>query len=186
MLTDRWPDPLDGPAAVVVWLARYVVADVALETLATRPPTHRDSARAVAEGRWGGRSGVALTRQADRGNVVTRHMPPRPRAPRLGEFELLVLLAALGLRDDAYPFAIARDIETRTGREVSRAAVLITLERLEEKDLVKSRYGGATSERGGRPKRIFQVKPRGIQAVRESLDQISTMAAGLEPVLRRR
>jgi PadR family transcriptional regulator, regulatory protein PadR len=113
-------------------------------------------------------------------------MSRRESAPRLGEFELLVLLAALGLRDDAYPFAIARDIEARTGRAVSRAAVLITLERLEEKDLVKSRYGGATPERGGRPKRIFQVKARGVQAVRESLDQISTMAAGLEPVLRRR
>jgi DNA-binding PadR family transcriptional regulator len=108
---------------------------------------------------------------------------PRPSAPRLGEFELLVLLAALGLHGDAYPLAIARDIETRTGRAVSRAAVLITLDRLEDKELVASRYGDPTVQRGGRPKRLFTVKHRGLQAVRESLDQIGAMTEGLERVL---
>jgi DNA-binding PadR family transcriptional regulator len=110
-------------------------------------------------------------------------MPPARKAP-LGEFELLVLLATLGLRDAAYPFAIARDIETRTGRKASRASVLITLERLEDKDLVRSRYGDPTPERGGRPKRFFHVKPRGLRAVRDSLGRIETLTSGLGALLK--
>jgi PadR family transcriptional regulator PadR len=110
----------------------------------------------------------------------------RPRPVSLGEFELLVLLSTLSLGDEAYPVSVARDIEARTGRKASRAAVLITLERLEDKELVSSRYGDPTPERGGRPKRFFKAKPRGIQAVRESLDRIKEMTTGLEAVLKRR
>ena len=113
-------------------------------------------------------------------------MAPRSTPAPLGEFELLVLLATLGLGDSAYPFAVTRAIEERTGRQVSRAAVLITLGRLEEKELVGSRYGEPTAERGGRAKRFFQVKPRGLKAVRDSLESIDTMTAGLEQVLKRR
>jgi DNA-binding PadR family transcriptional regulator len=113
-------------------------------------------------------------------------MRPRHRPAPLGEFELLVLLAVLSLGDVAYPLAVARDIETRTGRKVSRAAVLITLERLEDKELVSSRYGDPTPERGGRPKRFFTVRVRGLQAVREALARIKTMAAGLEDLLKAR
>lgn len=104
----------------------------------------------------------------------------------LGEFELLVLLATLSLGEQAYPVSVARDIEARTGRKASRASVLITLERLEDKELVTSRYGDPTPERGGRPKRFFSVAPRGVQAVRAALDQIQEMTTGLEAVLRRR
>jgi DNA-binding PadR family transcriptional regulator len=102
----------------------------------------------------------------------------------LGEFELLVLLATLSLGEDAYPVSIAADIETRTGRRASRTSVLITLERLEEKELVSSTYGDPTPQRGGRAKRYFRAKPRGIQAVREALARIETMTAGLGVVLR--
>ena len=113
-------------------------------------------------------------------------MSPRTIATPLGEFELLVMLAALTLGPDAYPVSIARDIETRTGRKASRMTVLITLQRLEDKDLVTSWYGDATPERGGRPKRFFKPNARGVQAVRQSLERITTMTAGLESVLRGR
>lgn len=113
-------------------------------------------------------------------------MPATHRPSPLGEFELLVLLSALNLGKAAYPFAIARDIQARTGRKASRGSVLITLERLEDKDLVRSWYGDATPDRGGRPKRFFQVKPRGLQAIRDSLHRIETMTAGLERVLKAR
>jgi PadR family transcriptional regulator, regulatory protein PadR len=108
------------------------------------------------------------------------------RLAPLGEFELLVLLSTLSLGDNAYPVSVARDIEMRTGRKTSRAAVLITLERLEDKELVRSRYGGPTPERGGRPKRFFIVKEGGVQAVREALDRIASLTAGLEAVLKSR
>ena len=111
-------------------------------------------------------------------------MAPHHRPAALGEFELLVLLSTLTLEDNAYPVSVARDIETRTGRKASRAAVLITLERLEDKELVTSRYGDPTPERGGRPKRFFHVKVRGVQAVRDALGRIATLASGLEAVLK--
>lgn len=113
-------------------------------------------------------------------------MPPRQPASPVGEFELLVLLATLSLGEAAYPFSIARDLEKRTGRPTSRAAVLITLERLEDKDLVSSRYGDPTPERGGRAKRFFRVKARGVRAVQMSLDRIETMKAGLGSLLKSR
>lgn len=113
-------------------------------------------------------------------------MPAAHKPPALGEFELLVLLSTMGLKDEAYPFVITRELEGRTGRAVSRAAVLITLERLEDKELVSSKYGGATPERGGRQKRYFEVKPRGLKAVQEALERIEAMTAGLEGVLKRR
>jgi DNA-binding PadR family transcriptional regulator len=104
-------------------------------------------------------------------------------AAPLGEFELLVLLSTLSLGETAYPVSIAADIESRTGRKASRTAVLITLERLEDKGLLTSRYGDPTPVRGGRPKRYFRAKPQALRAVRESLDRIRTMTAGLESVL---
>lgn len=113
-------------------------------------------------------------------------MVPRPQPPPLGEFELLVLLATLSLGDEAYPVSIAADIETRTNRRASRTTVLITLERLEDKELVTSRYGDPTPQRGGRAKRYFRATPRGVQAVREALERIATMTHGLSAVLKAR
>lgn len=113
-------------------------------------------------------------------------MAAHDRPGPLGEFELLVLLATLSLGDGAYPVSIARDIEARTGRKASRTTVLITLERLEDKGLVSSRYGDPTPQRGGRPKRFFTAKPRGIHAVRDAVDCVRTMTAGLETLLNRR
>jgi PadR family transcriptional regulator, regulatory protein PadR len=104
-------------------------------------------------------------------------------SPVLTEFELLVLLAVLGLQDAAYPLAIGDAIETKTKRKASRGAVLITLERLEDKGLVTSWYGDPTPVRGGRAKRFFRPKPGAIQAVRASLGRIETMTEGLEALL---
>ena len=54
----------------------------------------------------------------------------------LGEFEQLVLLAIVHLRGEAYGIPIVEEIERRTGRSVARAAVYVTLRRLEEKGFV--------------------------------------------------
>jgi PadR family transcriptional regulator PadR len=113
-------------------------------------------------------------------------MPPRHAAPPLGEFELLVLLATLSLGETAYPVSIARAIEARAGRKASRTSVLITLERLEDKGLLTSRYGDPTPVRGGRAKRYFRPKPSALVAVRQSIGRIQTMANGLESVLKLR
>ena len=113
-------------------------------------------------------------------------MLTRTPPPLLGEFELLVLLATIGLGDAAYPVSIATDIESRTGRKASRSAVLVTLERLEDKGLLTSRYGDPTPVRGGRAKRYFRPKPLALHSVRQSLSRITTMTSGLASVLKER
>jgi PadR family transcriptional regulator, regulatory protein PadR len=112
-------------------------------------------------------------------------MATQPSAP-LGEFELVVLLAVARLGTGAYPLSIRDEIEARTGRAVSRPAVFITLERLEEKGLLSSRYGEPTPVRGGRAKRFFAPTPPGLSAVRHSLDTVAALTKGLEPLLRKR
>ena len=107
-------------------------------------------------------------------------MPAASKPPVLREFELLVLMAVLGLGDDAYPLAIGDAIEKRSGRKASRQAVLITLERLKDKGLLTSYYGKPTAARGGRPKHIFVPRSIARQAVEASLERIGAMAEGLD------
>ena len=99
------------------------------------------------------------------------------------DFELVVLLAVLHLRDQAYPVSIRDAIEERTRRKVARAAVFITLERLERKGFVSSRYGDPTPVRGGRAKRFFRATRGGIAAAKDSLHSMQSMTAGLDEVL---
>jgi PadR family transcriptional regulator PadR len=101
----------------------------------------------------------------------------------LGEFELLVLLAAIRLgEEDAYAVSIMDDIERRTGRSVQRASVYVTLQRLEQKGLVASRLSDPLPERGGRPRRLVKVEPEGLAAVREARASFSNMWRGLDLV----
>ena len=104
--------------------------------------------------------------------------------PVLREFELLALLAVLQLGGDAYPLAVAERIEQRTGRKASRPAVLITLERLEDKGLLTSRFADPTPVRGGRSKRVFSPRPMAVKALRDSLGRIEAMTTGLESLLK--
>lgn len=98
----------------------------------------------------------------------------------LGEFEQLVLLAALQLGDEAYAVPICAEIRRRTGREPTHATVYVALRRLEGKGLVSSRMGGATPERGGRARRYFAVEEGAHEMLRESRDALLAMWSGLE------
>jgi DNA-binding PadR family transcriptional regulator len=84
----------------------------------------------------------------------------------LGEFEELVLTLVGALQDDAYGAAIAEEIEARMKRDVNLSAVHVTLYRLEDKGLIKSKLGGATNERGGRRKRIYTITSAGLAMLR--------------------
>ena len=101
----------------------------------------------------------------------------------LREFEIVVLLAILQAGEAAYGVTIKKQIEARTRRELSRGSIYITLERLERKGYVRSWMGEPTAVRGGRAKRFFRVSPIGVQALRQSLDDLSQMREGLEPLL---
>jgi PadR family transcriptional regulator, regulatory protein PadR len=98
------------------------------------------------------------------GNQVMKE----PKINFLGQFEELVLIATLGLRDDAYGVKIRQRVESATGKSVSVGALYTTLDRLERKGYVKSWLADPTAERGGRAKRYFQVQATGRKALSDT------------------
>ncbi len=86
----------------------------------------------------------------------------------LGEFQEIVLLTILVLDENAYGVSIQDEISQRTGREISRGALHTALTRLDQKGFITSFYGGATTERGGRRKRYYQVTNLGRNALEEA------------------
>ena len=99
----------------------------------------------------------------------------------LGEFEQLVLLAIVHVQGEAYGIPIVEEIERRTGRSVARAAVYITLRRLEEKGFVSSWMSDPTPERGGKARRYVKLEPEGARALREARHAAERMWHGLNP-----
>lgn len=102
----------------------------------------------------------------------------------LGEFEQMVLLAIMHLTGDVYGVPIVDEIERRTGRTVARAAIYVTLRRLEQKGLLSSWMSKPTQERGGKARRCVKLTPAGTRALRESRHAIDQMWSGLDPRLR--
>jgi len=88
----------------------------------------------------------------------------------LGEFEELVLTLVGVLNDQAYGNAIVKEIDEQIGRQVNLGGVHVTLYRLEDKGYIKSRVGGATSERGGRRKRFFTITASGLAILKSMKD----------------
>jgi PadR family transcriptional regulator PadR len=105
----------------------------------------------------------------------------------LGEFEQFVLLAILRLTvagmDEIYGVPIVEEIEQRTGRKVTRAAVYIALRRLEHKGFVATWMGAPIQERGGKSRRCVRVTRTGLQSLRESRQAAEQMWQGLDPRL---
>jgi PadR family transcriptional regulator, regulatory protein PadR len=104
--------------------------------------------------------------------------------PRLGDFEYLVLLALLRIGADAYGAVVRREIERHAGRQLGISAVYTTLERLEQKRLVRSRVGEPTAVRGGRRRKYFELQPLGARALKEAHRTYAGMTAGLEQRLK--
>jgi PadR family transcriptional regulator PadR len=97
----------------------------------------------------------------------------------LGHFELLVLLALMRAGEEAYGVPIARAIEESTGKPVILASVYNTLERLEQKGLVRSIVGEPTPERGGRAKRYFSITTAGLREVRAAKKALTILWRGI-------
>ena len=100
---------------------------------------------------------------------------------KLGEFEQMVLLAILQLGEDVYGVPIVEEIERRTDRSVARAAVYVTLRRLEKKGLVESWMGEPMEERGGKARRLVRVRPEGQRLLLGSRRAMDAMWRGLDP-----
>lgn len=100
-----------------------------------------------------------------------------------GEFELLVLLAILRLREEAYGVTIRAEVERETSRALSLGSVYKTLSRLEGKGYLESRVAPPTRERGGRRKKLYRITARGLGATRRTLADLRRITAGLGPEL---
>jgi PadR family transcriptional regulator PadR len=97
----------------------------------------------------------------------------------LGHLEFLILVAILRLGDDAYGVPIARELDRAGGRLLSRAAIHVTLQRLEERGLVRSELSPPRDDRGGRPRRYYRVLPDGIALARRSKDMFTRLWKGV-------
>jgi PadR family transcriptional regulator len=98
---------------------------------------------------------------------------------QLGEFEYLMLTAAARLGDEAYGAAIRQEIEDATGTPCSIGALYTTLDRLEHKGLIKTWMGDPTPERGGRPKRMVRITPKGIEAATSFYSAVRRVSRGV-------
>jgi len=91
----------------------------------------------------------------------------------LGEFEHIVLLTIMRLKDDAYGVTVRQKVKQLIDRDVSIGALYATVDRLEKKQLITTRSSQPTPERGGRAKRYLTITLQGLdtlQATKKSLD----------------
>src|SRR5438067_12351427 len=90
-------------------------------------------------------------------------------ATSLGAFEQVLLTATLSLEASAYGVTIhARAQELSGPRRVVLGAVYATLDRLEEKGLIRSSMSEPRPERGGRSRRYYRLTAAGEAALKEA------------------
>ena len=94
----------------------------------------------------------------------------------IGSLELAALLAVARLGDDAYGLAVRSDL----------GAVYTTLQRLEDKGLLKSRSSDPLPIRGGRSRRHFTLTGAGARALREAERNAAALWAGVGTIVRPR
>lgn len=99
--------------------------------------------------------------------------------PSLGALELAALLTVTRLGNDAYGLAVRRDLADRTGRDYSVGAIYTTLQRLEDKGLLRSRASDPLPVRGGRSRRHFALTGAGARALREAERRAASLWAGI-------
>jgi len=99
----------------------------------------------------------------------------------LGAFEELVLLALVHLDRESYGMALRREIERRSGRDVSIGAVYATLNRLEGKGYLESRLEDGGDERGGQPRRNYQLLAAGADVLARTGEVRGRMWEGVDP-----
>ena|SRR2546425_1202827 len=88
---------------------------------------------------------------------------------KLGNFEQRVLAAVAALGEDAYGLAIYNKL-CELEDDPNHGSMYVTLDRLERKGYLVSRYTLPLAERGGQPKKYYRVKPEGAIALEESFE----------------
>ena len=100
----------------------------------------------------------------------------------LGYLEETILLLVMSMDEEVYGFSVSEAYKKHMEKTISISAVHSVLSRLEKKGLIKSYMGGATAERGGRRKRIFQATDQGravIVEIKASRQKLWNLIPGL-------
>jgi len=90
-----------------------------------------------------------------------------PTRNTLSDLEEIALLVVIALGDAAYGVAVQQRIEADAGRRIALGSVYAALDRLERRGYLRSAFGEATAQRGGRRKRIFAATPAGVRVLRD-------------------
>ncbi len=83
----------------------------------------------------------------------------------LGNLEEMVLLVVASIETSAYGVTVTDEYNRISQKNISLSAVHTVLRRLEKKGFIKSVMGGASSERGGRRKRLYQISKTGYEII---------------------
>ena len=89
---------------------------------------------------------------------------------RLADFEESILSAIAALGDDAYGLDIYNKL-CEIEKKPNQGSMYVTLDRLERKGYVVSRYTLPLPERGGQPKKLYRMKPEGAAALQEAFEK---------------
>lgn len=92
------------------------------------------------------------------------------KGTNIGEFEELVLLSVVILQKVAYILKIQEELKEQARRKVAMGALHATLTRLEKKGFLNSELTGATRERGGRRKRVYEITASGKRVLAEAYE----------------
>jgi len=98
----------------------------------------------------------------------------------LSEVEQLVLLAVLRIGDGAYAVSIREELAERAGVELTRGSIYVTLERLERKGYLRSRFSDPTPERGGKARRCFAVEAAALPRLRRAQRSLQRLWEGVD------
>ncbi len=101
----------------------------------------------------------------------------------VGEFEQLVMLVVVRLGSEAVAPEIARVLEETARRGVSRGALYSTLNRLEQKGLLQWQPEEPSESRGGQARRLFEVTPEGLVALRLRRRTLLSLWDGIEATI---
>jgi DNA-binding PadR family transcriptional regulator len=96
----------------------------------------------------------------------------------LGEVEQLVLLAILRIGEGAYAVPIREELSQHGGVSLSRGTIYVTLDRLERKGYVRSKFAEPTPEPGGKSRRCFHIERDGMMALRAAQRMVDRLRAG--------
>jgi len=99
----------------------------------------------------------------------------------LGAFEEMVLLAVARGEGEAYGMSVRRDVQARSGREITIGAVYSTLDRLQNKGLLGSDSRGGDPTREGQARRYFSLAPEGARALLEARERHDRVWHEMDP-----